>query len=166
MNKPPLNPDALHAASREVFREVLGFTKTQSTRVARRAVSAYLSAATPEIDADTLACKIMWKDLPFGGNPDNYIRLDANAAHAVIELLRPHLAALPAPRTITTVEEFINQRPGYITALQNTRGTDDQADYHRWQGGAEARRQLAQALGWTVPRNPGETTQPTGGGGE
>jgi len=69
-------------------------------------VSAYLAAATPEIDADTLACKIMWKDLPFGGNPDNYIRLDANAAHAVIELLRPHLAALPAPRTITTVEEL------------------------------------------------------------
>jgi len=44
----PLNLDALEAASREVFREVLGFTKTQSARVARRAVSAYLAVAQPD----------------------------------------------------------------------------------------------------------------------
>lgn len=68
------------------------------------------------------------------------------------------------PRTVETVEQFINDRPEYITALQNTRGTDDQADYHRWKGNAEARRQLAQALGWAVPHNPGETTRPTEGG--
>ncbi|WP_440102421.1 hypothetical protein [Glutamicibacter mishrai] len=43
----PLNPEALEAASREVFREVLGFTKAQSARVARRAVSAYLAVAQP-----------------------------------------------------------------------------------------------------------------------
>ncbi|MBF6671570.1 hypothetical protein [Glutamicibacter sp. FBE19] len=61
---------------------------------------------------------------------------------------------------VNSVESFINQRPEYITALKNTRGTDDQTDYHRWQGGAEARRQLAETLGWTVPHNPGETTRP------
>lgn len=44
------------------------------------------------LNPDALAQLIMWKELPFGGNPDNYIRLDANAAHKVIELLRPHLA--------------------------------------------------------------------------
>lgn len=64
------------------------------------------------------------------------------------------------PVVNSAVEAFINQRPEYITALKNTRGTDDQTDYHRWQGGAEARRQLAEALGWTVPHNPGETTHP------
>lgn len=58
-----------------------------------------------------------------------------------------------------TVEAFINERPGYITALKNTRGTDDQSDYHRWQGGAEARRQLANALGWTVPHERNDKTK-------
>lgn len=51
MNQPPLNPDALEAASCEVFREVLRFTKTQSARVARRAVSAYLTAAQPVVNS-------------------------------------------------------------------------------------------------------------------
>lgn len=57
------------------------------------------------------------------------------------------------------VEHFINERPGYIQALKDTRGTDDQSDYWRWQGHAEARRQLASALGYTVPHEPGETTK-------
>lgn len=56
------------------------------------------------------------------------------------------------------VEEFINERPGYITALRNTPGDGSQADYYRWQGHAEARRQLAQKLGWTVPHEPGDST--------
>lgn len=47
------------------------------------------------LNPDALAQLIMWEELPFGGNPDNYIRLDANAAHAVIKLLQPHLAAAP-----------------------------------------------------------------------
>lgn len=60
------------------------------------------------------------------------------------------------------VERFINQRTEYVSALKATRGTDDQSDYHRWQGGAEARRQLATALGWTVPHNPGDKTKEAG----
>ncbi|WP_420100161.1 hypothetical protein [Corynebacterium sp.] len=56
----------------------------------------------------------------------------------------------------STVAAFINKRPEYITALNASRDTD--ADYMRWQGHAGARRQLAQELGWTVPRNRGETT--------
>jgi len=58
----------------------------------------------PPLNPDALAQLIMWKELPFGGNPDNYIRLDANAAHAVIELLKPHLAA--ALPEVTSVEEL------------------------------------------------------------
>lgn len=57
------------------------------------------------------------------------------------------------------VEHFINERPGYISALKNTRGTDDQSDYWRWSGHAEARRQLATVLGYTVPHEPGELTE-------
>ncbi|KUM31870.1 hypothetical protein AQ436_01770 [Arthrobacter sp. EpRS66] len=47
----PLNSDALEVASREVFREVLGFDKTQSARVARRAVTAYLAVAQPVVNS-------------------------------------------------------------------------------------------------------------------
>lgn len=60
----------------------------------------------------------------------------------------------------SAVEAFINQRPEYVTVLKNTRSGDDMSDYCRWQGHAEARRQLAQKLGWAVPHNPGETTRP------
>lgn len=57
---------------------------------------------------------------------------------------------------------FLNQRPEYVTALKNTPGDGDQADYHRWQGHAEARRQLATSLGMTVPHNPGDRAAITG----
>lgn len=60
----------------------------------------------------------------------------------------------------TTVEDFINDRPAYIQALRNTPGDVDQSDYYRWTGAAEARRQLAQALNWTVPHEQGEKTVP------
>ena len=46
----------------------------------------------------------------------------------------------------TAVIDHINQRPEYIQALRNTRGDGNQADYYRWSGHAEARRQLAQKL--------------------
>ena len=54
---------------------------------------------------------------------------------------------------------FINERPNYITAMKNTPGNQDQSDYWRWSGGAEARRQLATALGLSVPHNPGEVAK-------
>lgn len=60
------------------------------------------------------------------------------------------------------VRAHIDQRPEYITACTNA-GPDSAHDYYRWQGGAEARRQLAQKLDWTVPHKPGETTAPKDG---
>lgn len=57
------------------------------------------------------------------------------------------------------VKKFINERPEYIIALKNC-VAENAADYWRWSGGAEARRQLAEALDWTVPHLAGEVTEP------
>lgn len=81
------------------------------------------------------------------------------AVDAAEEAISAYLA-VAQPVVTATIENFINQRPEYITALKGTSGTDDQGDYWRWSGGAEARRQLATMLGWTVPHEPGETTRP------
>lgn len=60
---------------------------------------------------------------------------------------------------VETVTEHINQRPAYINALKNCHEENDH-DYYRWTGGAEARRQLARDLGWTVPHEWGDKTGP------
>lgn len=62
-------------------------------------------------------------------------------------------------RDMARVVAFIDQRPGYVAAARNTPGDVDQADYHRWQGHMEARRQLAQSLGYTVPYECGDKTR-------
>ena len=41
------------------------------------------------------------------------------------------------------LQAFINERPQYITALKNC-SPENTADYWRWQGHAEARRQLSE----------------------
>lgn len=33
------------------------------------------------------AQELAWKHLPFGGKPDSYVRLDANASHAAIKIV-------------------------------------------------------------------------------
>lgn len=43
-----------------------------------------------------------------------------------------------------TVQHFLNQRAEYVHVLRQC--VDADADYHRWQGHAEARRQLGTAL--------------------
>jgi hypothetical protein len=62
----------------------------------------------------------------------------------------------------TKTEAHINQRSEYVNALKNSSGNSEgaEADYYRWTGGAEARRQLAQDLDWTVPYNWGDKTAP------
>jgi hypothetical protein len=45
------------------------------------------------------------------------------------------------------VEGFITQRAGYINAIENC-APDNTTDYWRWQGHAEARRQLISMLPW------------------
>ncbi len=68
---------------------------------------------------------------------------------------------LAARAYLDIVRAHIDQRPEYVTACREAH-PDNRADYWRWQGGAEARRQLAQDLGWTVPYEPGEKTGPKG----
>lgn len=60
------------------------------------------------------------------------------------------------------VLDFINERAGYVTAARQ--GGVDSYDYARWQGHMEARRQLATALGHTVPYEPSDRTKPINDG--
>lgn len=59
-----------------------------------------------------------------------------------------------------TCADFINERVEYVRALRDS--ADETADYHRWTGGGEARRQLAERLGWTTPYESGDKTTPKG----
>lgn len=57
------------------------------------------------------------------------------------------------------VTEFLNEREGYITAINKC---SNDADYWRWQGHAEARRQLAERLTKVMP--PSAAAEPDGDG--
>lgn len=82
-----------------------------------------------------------------------------NAVADTVEKLTVEVEVLR--EALATVFAHIDQRPEYITALRNSTDTND--DYWRWSGHAAARRQLAEALGMTVPHEHGETTQPKAG---
>ena len=73
-------------------------------------------------------------------------------AHDAIPELLAELSAVRAERDearaqLPTVAEFVAKRAEYITAIN---GCHNDADYWRWQGHAESRRQLAQQLGLPV----------------
>lgn len=50
---------------------------------------------------------------------------------------------------LARVREFCEERAQFITAINNCH-PDNTLDYYRWQGGAEARRQLSERLGLPV----------------
>lgn len=58
-------------------------------------------------------------------------------------------------RFATIVEGFITERAEYITALENC-APDNSADYWRWQGHAESRRQLLVMLPWPPDNDDAE----------
>jgi hypothetical protein len=66
--------------------------------------------------------------------------LDMLTSAAEVEQLRAQMAE---------VEKFAAARAEYITAINNCH-PDNSADYWRWQGHAEGRRQLSQTLGLSV----------------
>lgn len=68
------------------------------------------------LNPDALANLIAWEKLPFGGRPDSYISLDANAAHAVIEILKPHLAHA---QPVVNREEELDKLPYGSLILDN-----------------------------------------------
>lgn len=58
------------------------------------------------------------------------------------------------------VLDFINQRSEYVQAARSGPMGDNDADYYRWQGHMEARRQLADLLGYTTPFEIRDRTKP------
>lgn len=58
-------------------------------------------------------------------------------------------------RFAAQVEGFITERAGYITAIKNCPPTN-RTDYWRWQGHAEARRQLLAQLPWAPDTDTAE----------
>lgn len=50
---------------------------------------------------------------------------------------------------VDTVADFCGEREQYITSINNCHPDNDR-DYWRWQGHAEARRQLSERLGLPV----------------
>jgi hypothetical protein len=69
-----------------------------------------------------------------------HAREDVPALLAEVKQLRAQMDA---------VEKFVAARAEYITAINNCH-PDNSHDYWRWQGHAEGRRQLSQALGLPV----------------
>jgi hypothetical protein len=62
------------------------------------------------------------------------------------ETLRRLAETCDPAHTKSVIDAFIAEREQYITALK-TCAPDNNTDYWRWQGNAEARRQLAERLG-------------------
>lgn len=92
----------------------------------------------------------------------NLDRLRASVTAESLEAYRAEIDRLRA--RLAVVDDFCAERAQYVTALKQN--TDGGADYHRWQGHAEARRQLSERLGlptaWpdepvAVPVEPKET---------
>lgn len=67
-----------------------------------------------------------------------------------------HARAEAAEAMLDKVRAFCAERAEYVTTLRQC--TEADADYYRWQGGAEARRQLSERLGWPVAW-PAEMTE-------
>ena len=83
---------------------------------------------------------------------------DAGGATLHLDDLRALVEAATVP---TKVADFCAERAGFITAINNCH-PDNVSDYHRWQGHAEARRQLSERLGLPTAWPPAATTQPSG----
>lgn len=117
----------------------------------------------PQLNPDALlyaVAALHGDNCPDDPEPGQACDCDAGHYERLAETAVSAYLAAALPEVTSKVEAFINQRPEYIHALKNTRSGDDMSDYSRWNGHAESRRQLAQALGWTVPHNTGETTRP------
>jgi thermostable 8-oxoguanine DNA glycosylase len=60
------------------------------------------------------------------------------------------------------VHAFVNERAQFIQVLRNYVG-EDNGDYIRWTGHAEARRVLAETLGIELDKDTGGIRKPVGG---
>ncbi|PRY56472.1 hypothetical protein [Glycomyces artemisiae] len=78
--------------------------------------------------------------------------------HMLAEALDENLAAQDQIRNLTAqlakVHDFIHARREFVGVLRQY-STEDMADYHRWTGHAEARRELAETLGLEIDQQTG-----------
>ncbi|MBF6584397.1 hypothetical protein IU414_06440 [Nocardia farcinica] len=137
---------------------------TDSLHQAMAAELLALRARVAELEAERDRARDAGKTIGQALATYNRIALDATGLRHVIgengdgdwQVVWERLADLGAE-----VRKFIDQRPEYVNSCRNA-NSDADHDYYRWQGGAEARRQLAQRLGWTVPHEFGDKTTPKG----
>lgn len=102
------------------------------------AVAAALWGASPGGDDPRIPA---WSDVPESSRTKAHYRRMAMAA----------VGAVQAPPLTDVVRAFIAEREQVITALENC-SPDNMADYWRWQGHAEARRVLAEAVAAASPQ--------------
>lgn len=92
--------------SYNAYTEAVGVDKVLELICMAEELDAFRKAE--QADPGKLADLIAWTDLPVGGSPDKYIRLDSNAAHKVVSLLSPHLvyriSGTPRDRGVEVVE--------------------------------------------------------------
>lgn len=83
---------------------------------------------------------------------------EAEQVHDVTTI-RGLVAPTPEPSTLERrVRGFINERTRYVEQSRSREFGPDWVPNGEVQGHLDARRQLAQALGWTVPSEPGDRT--------
>jgi hypothetical protein len=87
-------------------------------------------------DGDTCPCDT------FGLDRDN---LPLDGTFTVEYLPQSARLSVEGANMDPVVNDFINERKHYITAIENC-APENTADYWRWQGHAEARRQLSERL--------------------
>jgi hypothetical protein len=92
------------------------------------------------------------------GAKQRELDLTVNQMHAAnasaLRELQADERAEDLQRQLTTVMAFINERAQFIQTLRNYRG-EDNGDYIRWQGHAEARRVLAESMGVELDKETG-----------
>jgi len=86
---------------------------------------------------------------------------------ANVEYLLANLAAVNSrveelQAQLDKVHAFVNERAQFIQVLRNYVG-EDNGDYIRWTGHAEARRVLAETLGIELDKDAGGIRKPAGG---
>lgn len=87
---------------------------------------------------------------------------DAETPELAAQIVADHNEIAALREQLAKVTAFCAQRAEYVTNLRDYNGND--ADYYRWTGHAEARRQLSQLLGLPVGW-PAEDNVPTAAAG-
>ena len=108
------------------------------------------------VDQDGYGEPCVWYGKGPDDSDDKLILRKFNLDREGVELW-PMVSAALVAGSGEKVADFCAERAGFITAINNCH-PDNVSDYHRWQGHAEARRQLSERLGLPVAW-PAEVSQ-------